>query len=847
MGRSALPLSIRLALREMRGGFRGFYIFLACIALGTAAIAAVNSVSQSVTSSISERGQAVLGGDIRFGLNNRAAGPDELIYLNKLGELALSTNIRSMSRNETGSEQSLSEVKAVDAEHYPLYGSLETSSAEPLSVLLGQKNGHYGAIVAQALLDRLKLKIGDTLLLGDLSLDIRATLENEPDALSETIGFAPRLMISQDALMASGLIQVGSLVRYNYKIRIPGKKPDMKVLEADAKAEFPDAGWSIRSSANAAPALSENIERFSQFLTLVGLTALIAGGVGVANAVRAYLDSKRSVIATFKCLGAPASTITQIYLVQITVIALVGIVVGLVLGAVAPLIANSYLAAFLPVDTGFRLYPGALGLAALFGILTALAFAILPLGQARKVPATALFREQSFEEGGWPELFYLAVAAALFLAIGLLAIITAEDWFIAASFMGAIAAIFIVLRLVAMGISWLAKKAPRPSSPTLRLAIDNIHRPGALTTPVILSLGLGLTLLVSLSLIDGNLRQALTASLPQRAPDYFFIDIQSRDVESFREVIKKDAPDGDLVEVPMLRGRILEFNGAPVNAENVPPGGRWVLRGDRGITYADTLPENSKLKEGAWWPVGYSGEPLVSFSSEEAGELGLKLGDTVTVNVLGRSITARIANFRDVQWQSLSINFVMVFSPNTFKGAPHAWLATLDIGDNGLVEGANIVRDVTNAHPGITTIEVKDALETVGQLVGQLAIAIRAAGSIALITSVLVLSGALAAGNRARIHDAVVLKTLGATRRTLMKAFVLEYLLLGLAVALFALLAGGLAAYAVVAIIMQLPSAFMPMVAISTSVIALVLTVGTGLTGTWRVLGHKAAPVLREL
>ncbi len=847
MKQSRLALSFRLALREMRGGLRGFYIFLACIALGTAAIAAVNSVSQSVTSSIQERGQSVLGGDIRFGLNNRAATDEELTYVDGLGDMAISTNLRSMSRRVDGTEQSLSEVKAVDINKYPLYGELATTPSVPVEESLGEKNGQFGAIAAQALLERLKLQVGDTLLLGDIKLQVRATLDTEPDALSETIGFAPRLMISQDALAASGLIQVGSLVRYNYKIRFPGRIPDLKALEASAKEKFPDAGWSIRSSANAAPALSENIERFSQFLTLVGLTALIAGGVGVANAVRAYLDSKRSVIATFKCLGAPAATITEIYLIQISIIAFTGIAIGLVFGAIAPLVANYYLADFLPVETGFRLYPGALALAALFGILTALAFAILPLGQARKVPATALFREQSFEDGGLPEIAYLFAAALLFAAIGLLAIVTAEDWFIAAAFLGAITAIFVVLRLVAFGIAWLAKKAPRASSPTLRLAVDNIHRPGALTTPVILSLGLGLTLLVSLSLIDGNLRQALTASLPQRAPDYFFIDIQSADLEGFRQIIKNDAPGGDLQEVPMLRGRILELNGVAPNPDNVAPGGRWVLRGDRGITYSENIPENSTLSAGEWWPADYNGEPLVSFSSEEAGEIGLKLGDTVTVNVLGRSITARIANLRQVEWQSLSINFVMVFSPNTFRGAPHAWLATLDKGEAGLAEGANIVRDITNAYPGITTIEVEDALETVSQLVGQLAIAIRAAGSIALVTSILVLAGALAAGNRARIHDAVVLKTLGATRRTLMKAFVLEYLLLGLAVAAFALLAGGLAAYAVIALIMQLPSAFLPTVAVSTSIIALVLTVGTGLIGTWRVLGQKAAPVLREL
>ena len=297
----------------------------------------------------------------------------------------------------------------------------------------------------------------------------------------------------------------------------------------------------------------------------------------------------------------------------------------------------------------------------------------------------------------------------------------------------------------------------------------------------------------------------------------------------------------------MLRGRIIAFNGEDVNRRNVPPGGRWVLQGDRGITYARNIPENSTLTEGEWWPADYSGEPLVSFSEEEAGELGLSVGDMVTVNVLGRDITARIANFRTVEWESLSINFVMVFSPNTFAGAPHAWLATMiDPGASAEQEAATL-RAVTNAYPTITSVRVKDALDIVNELVGQLAVAIRAAAAVALIASVLVLAGALAAGNRARTHDAVVLKTLGATRRTLIRAFTYEYMMLGLATAIFALFAGGVAAWFVVSRIMTLPSEFLPDVAVVTIITALVMTVGIGLAGTWRVLGQKAAPVLREL
>jgi putative ABC transport system permease protein len=384
-------------------------------------------------------------------------------------------------------------------------------------------------------------------------------------------------------------------------------------------------------------------------------------------------------------------------------------------------------------------------------------------------------------------------------------------------------------------------------SVALRLAIGNIHRPGALTPSVVLSLGLGLTLLVTLALIDGNLRRQLAGSLPERAPNFFFVDIQSTEVEEFASFVASEAPEGKLVRVPMLRGRIVQLNGIDVQRIHVPPEGAWVLRGDRGITYARNLPESSTLAAGEWWPQDYSGEPLVSFSAQEAGEIGLEIGDTVTVNVLGRDVTAKIANLRNVEWESMSINFVMVFSPNTFAGAPHSWLATLTTPDATTADEARLLNAVTRSFPAVTTVRVKDALDVVNRIVGELGTAIRAAASVALIASVLVLSGALAAGNRARIHDAVVLKTLGATRRTLITAFSLEYALIGLATAIFALFAGGLAGWYVVAQVMRLPSTFLPEVALATVIAALALTVGFGLAGTWRVLGHKAAPVLRNL
>jgi putative ABC transport system permease protein len=843
-----LTLALRFSLREMRGGLSGFLIFLTCIALGVAAIGGVNSVARAISAGVANEGQSLLGGDLRFELVQRDATAAERSYLAGLGALTEAVSMRSMARLADGSDQALVELKAVDAA-YPLYGALETTPSLPSAELFAERGGVFGAAAPDILFERLGLKPGDRMKVGSATFELRAMLDSEPDAASDGFGFAPRLLISRAGLDASGLIQPGSLFSTAYKVRLatPASARALSAIRDRANAEFPEAGWSVRTRDNAAPSLSANIERFSQFLTLVGLTALVVGGVGVANAVRAYLDGKRGVIATFKSLGASGGFVFVVYLVQILVIAGIGIVVGLVIGAAMPYAAGAALASVIPVPAEGGLYPGALGIAALFGFLVTLAFALIPLGRARDVPATALFREMGFEGRGLPRLPYTLAAGLIALALAALAIWFSDDRRIAAIFVGATICSFVVLRAVAWLVQWTARNSPRVRSTALRLAVGNIHRPGALTSSVVLSLGLGLTLLVTLAMIDGDLRRQISGSLPERAPNFFFVDIQAADIDAFSTLVGKEAPGGRLAKVPMLRGRVMAINGVDADKLDVPPEGAWVLRGDRGLTYAESIPENVSLTEGQWWPKGYAGEPLVSFSAEEGKEIGLKLGDMITVNVLGRNVTAKIANFRQVEWESMSINFVMMFSPNTFAGAPHSWLATLTEKDATPADEARILNAVTRAFPAVTTVRVKDALDVVNRLVGQLGTAIRAAAGVALIASVLVLAGALAAGNRARIHDAVVLKTLGATRKTLIAAFSLEYMLIGLATAIFALAAGGVAAWFVVTRIMTLPSSFQPEVAVATIATALIFTVGIGLIGTWRVLGHKAAPVLRNL
>jgi putative ABC transport system permease protein len=846
---SSMPLILRLALRELRGGLKGFGIFLACIALGVAAIASVSSLSRSLTEGISREGRRILGADMAFSLLQREAGQPERDFLASKGQVNVVATMRAMVvAGEKGS--GLVELKAVDA-GYPTVGALETDPQLPSADLFAQRDGAYGAAVDPALLARLDLKVGDRVNVGGAPVELRARLVSEPDKIADGIGFGPRLILSQEALQATGLVQPGSLVRWTYRLTLPpamSTEEGMTQIEAEAKRVLPEAGWNVRTRLNADPRFARNIERFTQFLTLVGLTALLVGGVGVANAVRGFVDRKRASIATLKSLGAPGGQVVMLYLTQVMLIAVVGIAIGLAFGAALPFIITGLFGHLLPIPIQPVIAVTELGIALLYGVLTALVFAIAPLGRAHDVPVSGLFRDQIDPERRWPRRRYIAALVISVVALVSLAVIAAYDQRIALMFVGAAAGSFVLLRLVAIGIMAVARRLPRPRRTAPRLALANIHRPGALTPSLVLSLGLGITLLVTLALIDSNLTRQLTQSLPQQAPSFFFLDIPNQQADSFEGFLKQQAPDTHIERVPMMRGRLVTLGGRPVSEVKAPEDIGWVLEGDRGITYSKTPPEGSKLVQGEWWPEDYRGKPLVSFDRRIAEGLGLKIGDEITVNVLGRNISATIANLREIEWRSLGINFVMVFSPNTFAGAPHTHLATVTFPNGSSAEtDAKILRSAALTYPMVTSVRVKDALEAVNDVVSQLVMAIRGASSIALIASLLVLAGALAAGHRARLYDAVVLKTLGATRARLITAYALEYGLLGLATVVFGLLAGGLAAYFILTGVMRLSFTLELSGALLACALAVLVTVGLGLMGTWRILSQKPAQYLRNL
>ena len=841
--------TLRFALREMRGGLRGFAVFISCIALGVAAIAGVGSFSRSLGDGLAREGRVILGGDVAFSLSQREASVPERAFLERQGQASAAATMRAMARSAAG-ENALVEIKAVDAA-YPLFGAVGLEPAGNPADALAQRDGAYGAAADPALLARLNLERGARITVGGATIELRAILAAEPDKLAGGIGFGPRLMMSEAALRATGLLQPGSLVRWHYRLKLAGADANDRTAQAvviASERQLPDAGWEVRTRANASPALGRNIERFTQYLTLVGLTALLVGGVGVANAVKHYLDRRRDTIATLKSLGATGSRVFAIYLVEVMLLATIGTVIGLLVGAMLPFAIAYAFGNVLPLPIEPALHAAELSFAVIYGFLTALAFALWPLGRAHDVPVSALYRDAVAPERRIPRKRYVALTALTVVTLAALAVILAYDRKIAAIFIVAAAAVFVTLRMVAMLIMWTARRIPRPRYALLRLVLANIHRPGALTPSVVLSLGLGLALLVTLLEIDGNLRNQFVAALPDKAPSVFFVDIQDADAARFDAFAKQAAPDARYERVPMLRGRIVSANGVRAEDLKAAPSAAWVLQSDRGITYAADVPGGSRVVAGEWWKPDYQGPPLVSFENKIADGLGLKIGDPVVVNVLGRNITATLANLRAVEWQSLGINFVLVFSPGSFRGAPHTHIATLAMpGGTTVAQEVALLKQTAAAFPTVTAVRVREALDAVTKVVLDLTLAIRGASAITLIAAVLVLAGALATGHRHRVYDAVVLKMLGATRWRLLAAYALEYLLIGLATAIVGVAAGSVAASLVMTEVMNLSFTFLPVPALAATICAAALTIAFGLIGTFSALGQKPAPVLRHL
>ena len=834
--------ALRLARRELRGGLSGFRIFLACLALGVAAIAAVGTVRSSIEAGLAREGAALLGGDAEMEFTYRFASKAERTWMQTraraISEIVDFRSMAVVTRGDT-TERGLTQVKAVD-EAYPLIGTVVLEPDIPLAQALAGQEGLPGGVMERVLADRLGLSPGDQFRLGTQDFVLSALLLREPDNASAGFGLGPRTIVATEALANSGLIAPGTLFSTDYRLDLPAGA-DLAALAADARDRFRDSGLRWRDSRNGAPGVQNFVERLGAFLVLVGLSGLAVGGVGVWAAVRAYLAGKTDVIATLRTLGADRATIFRTYFIQIGALSLLGIAIGIVLGGAVPVLLSPLIEAQLPVPAVFRIYPQPLAEAAVYGLLTAFIFTLWPLARTEEVRAATLFRDALGSARLIPRPRHVVALLA-----GLAALIGLAAWFSGTLELtlwttGGLTGALALLTVSA----WLIRRLARHSAvlargrPALRWALAAISGPREGAASVVLSLGLGLSVLAAVGQIDGNLRNAISGELPEIAPSYFFVDIQKDQMPGFTRRLENDPAVHRIDSAPMLRGIITRITDRPANEV---AGGHWVLNGDRGVTYSAELPPRTRLTAGTWWGPDYDGPPQISFAAEEAEEMGLKLGDTLTVNILGRDITATITSFREVDFSTAGIGFILSMNPGALAGAPHSFISTVYADE---AAEAEILRDLAGAYPNITAIRVRDAITRVAEVLDGLAAATSYGAAATLLTGFLVLIGAAAAGETARTYEAAVLKTLGAARHRILTSFALRAALLGLAAGIVALAAGIAGGWAVSAFVFDTPYAVIWPSALGIVCGGIVATLISSLLFAWRPLAARPARVLR--
>mgnify|MGYP000084115000 FL=1 len=828
-----------IARRDLSARFRGLRLLLVCLFLGVGALAAIGTLTGAIEQELSTRGRAILGGDVEISVWQRSATPSEQAAFTRLGPVSGGYRMQAMAR--AGDLAAPVELKAVD-QAWPLVGRLRLTD--------GRKVGapDEGEVwIAQGAADRLGIGPGATISIGTAALKVGGIIADEPDRLSEGFALGPVVIAHLDAPAKAGLIAPGAMYRAKYRIALPAAADPEQVVDR-LKHQFPSSGFELRTRDRAAPGAERFVARMGDFLILVGLAALVIAGIGIGGGVSSYLEARRGAVATLKVLGATSGDIARIYLLQIAAAALVGSSAGLAAGVVVtPLLAKA-LGQLLPVATGFTLDPWALLRAALFGLLVATVFAAPPLLAARRFPAMALFRARVAPLASrWRDA---VIPVTLGLAgIVALSLIGSRQPELVLGFLGGAATVLLLLGALGWSIRCLAARLPRPERPLLRIALSNLHRPGAQTGALVTALGFGLSAFVLLAAIQTSLDANIQSRVPQRAPDYFVLDVPRDRAAEFTATVQREAPGAKVRTVPALRGSILAYGPAErmirVSSLKEIPENAWPLRGERGLTYSDAVPEGNVVTAGTWWPKDYAGEPLVSIDERLAEALDLKIGDQLTIGLLGVERTAKIASFRRIDWDSLGFNYVLVFSPNAIADAPHNLAAMIDLPKD--TQRGAMLRTLVRSFPSSSVIEVGGVLTQARDLLRQVSLAILAAASVAVLAGIAVLLGAIAAARASRIYDNVILRVLGASRRQLLGLQLAEYALLATVLAGVALALGTGTAWLVVVKLFEFD--WLPdWAAVFTTLgLGLALVILFALAASLPLLRAKPAQALREL
>ena len=833
-----LGLALRIALRDLRGASRSFVVLLGALTLGVAIIAAVGILNQGVATALERDARLLLGGDLEL---EQANAPVPAADLERIvppgGSVSAQVRLSTLANSADGRTVAVN-LKAVD-DAYPLLGAVQLDPPLPLAEALADGGG----VAEPALLARLGLAIGDRVRVGETEIQIRAALLREPDRVGGLFSLGPRLLVGWSTLEAAQVLLPGALARYEYKVVLP-EGSDPAAFAADLQRAWPDAGWQARSPRDVQPQITRVTDRLATFLTLAGLTALLSGGLGIALTIETHLARRTATIATLKSLGASGGQVFTIYLVQVMLLAVAGVVLGLALGLLLPLAVRLVPEGVLPISPDLGVYAGPLLRAALAGLLTTFVFAVWPLAIAREVSPARLFRALVTPARRWPRRTYLATLGVAVLALAAVAILGVPQPSIGAWFVLTVAVAALLLwgltRLLLLGASRLQHRGGF----ALRLAVANLHRPGSPSPRVIVALGAGVTLLAAVAVLASNLNNEVALRLPDRAPALYLIDVQPQQRDLLREVLA-EVPGSSLEQLwPSLRARVVRIDGKPVAEVKVADNVAWTVSRDRGFTYAEAVPDGTAIVAGRWWAADYTGPPLVSIDEEIAQGYGVGLGDTLTFSVLGRNLETEIASIRrEVDWSGGRLDFLFIVNPSALAGAPHTFVAAVDVPQAG--ESPLLDRLATGL-PNVTPITLREVVGRATEVLGRVELAVDIVAGLTLGGGILALAGGILAARQRQRYETVVLKVLGARRGVLLRAFLIEYLVIGLAVALVGGILGSLAAWLVVTQLMTIawsPAAAALLGVLAASVLAVVAVGGASL---WRLIDLPPGPVLRN-
>lgn len=834
-----------LARRELRASWRRLLFFFLCIGVGVGSIVALRSLIQNLNRAVAGEARALMTADVQVD-STREWGADALSKINNVARPPLveartetiesATMLRPADAAREGAL--MVELKGVER-GFPLYGDFKLEDGRAFDYSLVE---HDGAVVAPLLLERLNLKVGDRVKIGEREFEIRGVSEQEPGS-GGGFRLGPRVFIARESLEAAGLTGFGSRARRKILLKTADGRMDEVVRTL--RAELGNNVVGVRSYRDSEESLGEQFTRAENYLSLAGLVVLVLGGIGVSSVTRVFVEQKRKTIAVLKCVGATGKRLTAAYLAQVLALGAAGSVLGVLLAKGALVFVRSRFGEALPPNLTYGLHAGSVAQGLVLGVLVSLLFSALPLLRIRHVRPNMLLREsEANARTKRLDLWRWTVALVVLAGLVFLTSWQAGSLRVGAFFVLGLGLAALVLYAAAWALVLFVRRLRGLGTFAFRQAVNSMHRPGNQTRVIVMAVGLGAFLVLAVQTLQTNLLDEFDVARRGQLPNMYLIDVQKDQVEGVRELVEKTT--GARAElIPTVRARIVQVNGREIDldAEGVKRE-RGRLGREYVVTYRPRLEYNETIVAGSFWDETPSSEPEISIEEGLRGAGGIDLGGTITFDIQGRRMSARVTSVRRVDWRNSRTGFIVLFRPGALENAPQTFVGALD-GPGEEPARSRFQRAIVDRFPNVSVIDVADVVRNVTRILSNITLAVTFIGGFVFLSGVLILVGSIAMTKFQRVYEAAVLKTLGAKRRMLLTMVLVEYGLLGLVAGLVGAAAANGLSWAVARYVLEIDWSFAPAVNIIGVAATVLLVAAVGALSSADVLTRRPLAILR--